>query len=61
MGVMFSDVKQCKKAVTQHVIIHDHAFRPTRTDHNKFRAVCKRADKDFECDVGIVMLPLLDL
>jgi hypothetical protein len=45
VGVVFPDVKQCKEAVTQHAIIHDHAFKATRTDHNKFRAVCKRADK----------------
>jgi hypothetical protein len=30
VGVVFSDVNQCKKVVTEHVIIHDHAFRPTR-------------------------------
>jgi hypothetical protein len=45
-GVVFPDVKQCKEAVTQHTIIYDHAFRPTRADHNKFRALCKRAYKD---------------
>jgi hypothetical protein len=45
-GVVFPDVKQCKEAVTQHTIIYDHTFRPTRTDHNKFRALCKRAYKD---------------
>jgi hypothetical protein len=48
VGVVFSDVKQCKKAVTQHAIIHDHAFRPTRSDHGKFRAMCKRADKGYK-------------
>jgi hypothetical protein len=45
VGVVFSDVKKCKEVVTQHAIIHDHAFRPTRSYHNKFRAACKRADK----------------
>jgi hypothetical protein len=45
VGVVFPDVKQCKEVVTQHAIIHDHAFRPTRSDHGKFRAVCKRAYK----------------
>jgi hypothetical protein len=44
VGVVFPDVKQCKEVVTQHDIIHDHAFRPTRSDHGKFRAMCKRAD-----------------
>jgi hypothetical protein len=41
VGVVFLDVKQCKKAITQHAIIHDHAFRPIRSYHNKFR-VCAR-------------------
>jgi hypothetical protein len=36
VGVVFSDVKKCKEAVTQHAIIHDHASRPTRSNHNKF-------------------------
>jgi hypothetical protein len=27
VGVVFLDVKQCKEAVTQHTIIHNHAFR----------------------------------
>jgi hypothetical protein len=45
VGVVFLDVKQCKKAITQHAIIHDHAFRPIRSYHNKFRVVCKRAYK----------------
>jgi hypothetical protein len=37
VGVVFPDVKQCKEDVTQHAIIHNHAFKPTITDHNKFR------------------------
>lgn len=45
MGIVFPDVKQCKEAVTQHDILNDHAFRATRTDKEKFRAVCKREDK----------------
>jgi hypothetical protein len=45
VGVVFLDVKQCKEAITKHAIIHNHAFKPTRTDHNKFRVVCKRANK----------------
>jgi hypothetical protein len=45
VGVVFLDVKQCKEAITKHAIIHNHAFKPTRIDHNKFRVVCKRANK----------------
>jgi hypothetical protein len=48
VGVVFRDVKQCKEAVTQHAIIHDHAFRPTRLYHGKFRATCKRVDKGYK-------------
>jgi hypothetical protein len=45
VDVVFPDVKQCKEEVTHHAIIHNHAFKPTRTDHNKFRVVCQRANK----------------
>ncbi|TVU10004.1 hypothetical protein EJB05_43507 [Eragrostis curvula] len=45
VGVVFPDVKQCREAVTHHAIINNHAFKPTRTDSDKFRAVCKRADQ----------------
>ncbi|TVU10853.1 hypothetical protein EJB05_44406, partial [Eragrostis curvula] len=39
VGVVFPDVKQCKEAVTHHAIINNHAFRHTRSDSDKFRAV----------------------
>ena len=45
VGVVFPDVQQCKEAVTQHTILNDHGFRPVRTDKDRFRAVCLRADK----------------
>jgi hypothetical protein len=43
--VFFSDVKQCKEAIIQHAILNDHAIRPIKTDKDRFRAVCSRADK----------------
>jgi hypothetical protein len=42
---VFTDVKQCKEAVIQHAILNDHAIRPIKTDKDRFRAVCLRADK----------------
>jgi hypothetical protein len=45
VGRVFTDVKQCKEAVIQHAILNDHAIRPIKTDKDRFRAVCLRADK----------------
>jgi len=44
VNVVFSDVDQCKSAVTHHAILNDHAFEIVKKDKSRFRAKCKRAD-----------------
>ena len=45
VNVVFPDVDQCKSVVTHHAILHDHAFKIVKKDQERFRAICKRADK----------------
>jgi hypothetical protein len=45
VNVVLPDVDQCKSAVTHHAILHDHAFKIVKKDQERFRAICKRADK----------------
>ena len=45
VDVVFLDVDQCKSVVTHHAILHDHAFKIVKKDQERFRAICKRADK----------------
>jgi len=53
--VVFPDVDQCKSVVTHHAILHDHAFKIVKKDQERFRAICKRADKGckWTCQGGL--------
>uniref|UniRef100_A0A0A9FIC4 MULE transposase domain-containing protein n=1 Tax=Arundo donax TaxID=35708 RepID=A0A0A9FIC4_ARUDO len=44
--VVFPDVKQCKSAVTHHSILNDYTFQTIKKDTTRFRAQCKKANKD---------------
>jgi hypothetical protein len=45
VDVVFLDVNQYKET------IHNHAFKPTRTYHNKFRVVCKESRQGLQVEV----------
>jgi hypothetical protein len=45
VGRVFTDVKQYKEVVIQHAILKNYAIRSIKTDKDKFRAVCLRANK----------------
>ena len=42
---VFLDVDQCKLAVTDHAILHDHAFHTLQKDKTRFRVIYKRAEQ----------------
>ena len=45
VNVIFPDTDQCKLAVIQHAVLHDHAFDIVKKDTTRFRAKCKRAEQ----------------
>jgi hypothetical protein len=51
VGRVFTYVKQCKEAAIQHAILNDHTIRSIKTDKDRFRAMCLRADKGYKWQI----------
>jgi hypothetical protein len=43
VGVVFSDVDQCQRAVQHWCIVNDYAYHTIKKDKGRFRANCLRA------------------